>query len=86
MLSRVNDNAYRIDLPGECDEVVQGNEEDDPELQFKGPMTRLRAKKLQAYLQASIRRKFEMHEDEVKGSSRLITMLSFDDEEGSMKT
>ncbi|KAH6785332.1 hypothetical protein C2S51_037787 [Perilla frutescens var. frutescens] len=43
---------------------MQGKEEDDPELQFKGPITRLRAKKLQAYLQASIRRKFELHEDE----------------------
>ena len=73
-------------LPDEI-QIQHGNkEEDDPELQFKGPMTRLRAKKLQAYLQASIRRKFEMYEDEVKGSSRLITMLSFDDEEGSMKT
>ncbi|KAH6827120.1 hypothetical protein C2S53_004726 [Perilla frutescens var. hirtella] len=40
----------------ETDEIEQDKEQDDPELQFKGPMSRLRAKKLQAYLQASIRR------------------------------
>ncbi|KAH6795081.1 hypothetical protein C2S52_005558 [Perilla frutescens var. hirtella] len=54
-------------VPGEGDEIQiqHGNkEEDDPELQFKCTMMRLRAKKLQAYLQASIRHKFEMHEDE----------------------
>ncbi|KAH6763421.1 hypothetical protein C2S52_020854 [Perilla frutescens var. hirtella] len=67
------------------DEVEQGKEQDDPELQFKGPMTRLRAKKLQAYLQASIHRKFELHEEEMKSSPRWITMLSIDDDEGSMK-
>ncbi|KAH6767212.1 Mitochondrial substrate carrier family protein [Perilla frutescens var. hirtella] len=67
-------------------EIEHGKEEKDPELQFKGPMTRLRAKKLQAYLQASLRRKFELHEDEVKGRLSLVNMLSIDDKEGSMKT
>ncbi|KAH6771134.1 Deoxyxylulose-5-phosphate synthase [Perilla frutescens var. hirtella] len=50
-------------------------EEDNPELQMIGPITRLRAKKLQGYFQAYVRRKLDEQEI-MHCSPKWITMLS----------
>ncbi|KAH6830624.1 hypothetical protein C2S53_010180 [Perilla frutescens var. hirtella] len=64
--------------------AMQGIEGLELELLFKGPMTRLRAKKLQGYLQVLIRKKFEELED-AKGSHILVNLLTNEDQDHTME-
>ncbi|KAH6834524.1 hypothetical protein C2S53_004134 [Perilla frutescens var. hirtella] len=71
---------------GRLDEAMSNNEDQDPELQFRGPITRSRAKKLQAYLQVMIRRKLEIEDDGIeRSSSKLVNLLTIEDQEHIME-
>jgi hypothetical protein len=122
VVARVNDNAYRIDLPGEykCsptfnvsdlspfpvddaddeedlnsrtnsfqqggnDETGMSNKDLNPELQLKGPVTRSRAKKLQAYLQVVIRRKFEVEENALSSNPKIVNLLTIEDDDSTLE-
>ncbi|KAH6763180.1 hypothetical protein C2S52_020613 [Perilla frutescens var. hirtella] len=67
-----------------ADEAMQGIEGLEPELQFKGPMMRLRAKKLQGYLQVLIHKKFKELEY-AKGSHMLVNLLTNEDQDHTME-
>ena len=65
---------------------MDNKDDEEPELQFRGPITRSRAKKLQAYLQVLIRRKLEIGDEEVKRSnSKIVNLLTIEDQEHTME-
>ncbi|KAH6833352.1 hypothetical protein C2S53_005469 [Perilla frutescens var. hirtella] len=76
-------NSYGVEATVDSRDI-HSNEDLNPELQFKGPVTRLRAKKLQDYLQATVRKKLE-EEDGVQGSSKLMTLLMLEDGDQDME-
>ncbi|KAH6836113.1 alpha/beta-Hydrolases superfamily protein [Perilla frutescens var. hirtella] len=47
------------DATNSCDEIETSTEDLNPELQLRGPVTRLRAKKLQGYFQCYVQKKLE---------------------------
>ncbi|KAH6788569.1 hypothetical protein C2S51_003575 [Perilla frutescens var. frutescens] len=63
------------------DEAVQGLEELNPELPFKGPIACMRAKQFQDYFQMLMRRMIEVGEEEIGRSPKWILALSIEDED-----
>ncbi|KAH6761142.1 hypothetical protein C2S52_008176 [Perilla frutescens var. hirtella] len=66
--------------------ALDNKDDEELELQFRGPITRSRAKKLQAYLQLLIRRKLEIGDEEIKRSnSKIVNLLTIEDQEHTME-
>ncbi|KAH6822875.1 copper/zinc superoxide dismutase 1 [Perilla frutescens var. hirtella] len=74
------------DTTNGCDEAMDNKDDEELELQFREPITRSRAKKLQAYLQVLIRRKLEIGDEEIKRSnSKIVNLLTIEDQEHTME-
>ncbi|KAH6833353.1 hypothetical protein C2S53_005470 [Perilla frutescens var. hirtella] len=84
LLSYKDSATNGVSLPCDMQPLMEDKEDLNPELQFKGPVTRLRAKKLQDYLQATVRKKLE-EEDSVQDSSKLMTLLMLEDGDQDME-